>query len=110
MKEHWENNGRVWVDQDCVSECWNRISPWLDISALYPHLVTLGIANDGDDYHHLIGGNHSPSQVKHHLLHQLIPRASDYGPYLFYMCLLKSAAGGNLGHSSAAKELKSVGE
>lgn len=109
MKEHWEDNGRVWVDQDCVSECWDRIVPWLDIPALYSHLVSHGIANTADDYHHLLG-NHPPSEVKNHLLHKLLPKPSDYGYYLFYMCLLKSAAGGNLGHSSAARELKRVGK
>ena len=107
MKAHWESNGRVWVNQECIKECWEKIQPWLDISVLYSHLVSHHIANSDEDYHNLIGGNYAPSKVKHHLLHKLIPAMSYYGPYLFYMCLLKS---GSLGHSSAASELKRVGE
>lgn len=96
------------MNRECVTECWEKIQPWLDISVLYSHLVSHHIANSVNDYHNLIGGNYPPNKVKGHLL--LLLETSDYSPYLFYMCLLKSAAGGSLGHSSAASELKKVGE
>lgn len=109
VKEHWERTGRVWVDQECVEECWSKISPCLDISALYSHMVSHGLVNTDDDYHHLLG-NHPPSEVKSYLLHKILPRVAGYGPYLLYMSLQASSATGHLGHSHATKELKSEGE
>ena len=107
MKLHWEANGRVWMDQACINACWSTITPNINVSSLFPHLVSHNLASsDGNDYHHLL--NQPPAQAKQYLL-LLVSSAGLYGPYLLYMCFLASCSG-CLGHSYTAKELRKEGE
>ena len=102
MKQHWEKNGRVWVDQECINACWNKIFIYIRIGSLNHHLITYGLASATDD---LLGNDQA--KAKSNLL-QLVASSGPCGPYLFYMCLLDSYDEAK-GHAEAALLLMSTG-
>ena len=103
MKQHWKDNGEVWIDRECIEACWNKIFGFIRISHLNHHLISYGLASLND--HILLGDDQT--KAKSHLL-DLVSSAGPHGPYLFYMCLLESHVDAR-GHAEAAVILRKTG-